>query len=74
MDLTNNEAQTLSETSSSVVIIAVVILTISKCMLPPLERGIAAMLTRRAEDCLVSKGQKKKQNLNYTGKHIDEKQ
>lgn len=41
----------------------------SKCMLlpPPPERGIAAMLTRRAEDCWVSKGQKKKKTiLNYT--------
>lgn len=62
---TNNGAQTPSATSSCVVVITVRVLTMSKCMLPPLERGIAAMLTRRAEDCWVSKGQKKFQNYTY---------
>lgn len=36
------------------------VLTMSKCMLPPLERGIAAMLTRRADDCQVKKIKKNK--------------
>lgn len=35
------------------------VLTMSKCMLPAPERGIAAMLTRRVDDFLGKKTNKK---------------